>query len=254
MTEIILAIIIVIFLLLILAVLFLFTVKRVDVLVKKIFIDKLQEYDFLIEEKEKKVEELNLELETKRSEKEDLDLKIEKLISKKDQFAVENNDVVIPTGADFQDDKMFEKYKKIKEGFNFNYEQKVIDFLNSGKVNDDGKHYLYKDIRKVLTHKAIYKISTYNSEEQKTILNNLFHDDVKLIIKDLLEDKHFNIVNFVSKIDALISDTDPKIYIYVGDQRFNFNKLNPNIETIYDTKITEGFRIEYKGKIYDYSI
>ena len=67
-------------------------------------------------------------------------------------------------------------------------------------------------------------------------------------------DKYFNIVNFVSKIDALISDTDPKIYIYVGDQRFNFNKLNPNIETIYDTKITEGFRIEYKGKIYDYSI
>ena len=113
MNEIILAIIIVVLLLLILAVLFLFTVKRVNILVKKIFVDKLQEYDFLIEDKEKKVEELNLELETKRNEKEDLDQKIEKLMSKKDQFAVENNDVVIPTGADFQDDKMFEKYKKI---------------------------------------------------------------------------------------------------------------------------------------------
>lgn len=254
MNEIILAIIIVVLLLLILAILFLFTVKRVNVLVKKIFVDKLQEYDFLIEDKEKKVEELNLELETKRNEKDDLDQKIEKLMSKKDQFAVENNDVVIPTGADFQDDKMFEKYKKIKEGFNFDYEGKIIEFLNSGNVTNERDHYVYQEIRRVLTHKAIYKISTYNSEEQKMIVNNLFQDDVKALIKDLLEDKNFNIVNFVSKIDGLISITDPKIYIYVGDKRFNFNRLNPNIETIYDEKITEGFRIEYKGKIYDYSI
>ena len=55
MNEIILAIIVVLILLIVLACLFLFTVKRVNVLVKKIFVDKLQEYDFLIDDKEKKI-------------------------------------------------------------------------------------------------------------------------------------------------------------------------------------------------------
>ena len=62
MNEIILAIIVVLILLLILVCLFLFTIKRVNILVKKIFVDKLQEYDFLIEDKEKKVEELNKDI------------------------------------------------------------------------------------------------------------------------------------------------------------------------------------------------
>ena len=95
-----------------------------------------------------------------------------------------------------------------------------------------------------------------NNKEIEVINDDIFivaEDDINESAKRI-RDKYFNIVNFVSKIDSLIGDTDPRIYIYVGDRRFNFNRLNPNIETIYDTKITEGFRIEYKGKIYDYSI
>ena len=72
MNEIILAIIVVLILLLILVCLFLFTIKRVNILVKKIFVDKLQEYDFLIEDKEKKVEELNKDIETKKSNEKEL--------------------------------------------------------------------------------------------------------------------------------------------------------------------------------------
>ena len=69
MNEIIIAIIVVVVLLLILASLFLFTVRRVNVLVKKVFVDKLQEYDFLIEDREKKIEELNENIEIKKNDK-----------------------------------------------------------------------------------------------------------------------------------------------------------------------------------------
>ena len=79
MNEIVLAIIVVVVLLVILASLFLFTVKRVNILVKKIFVDKLQEYDFLIDDKEKKIEELNGNIEIKKNEEKELEDLINKL-------------------------------------------------------------------------------------------------------------------------------------------------------------------------------
>ena len=39
------------------------TVKRIDYNTKKYFVDKLQDYDYLIEEKKKKIDELNNEIE-----------------------------------------------------------------------------------------------------------------------------------------------------------------------------------------------
>ena len=114
MDEIIFAIIVVVILTLILTILFLFTIRRVNVLVRKNFIDKLQEYDFLVEDKENKIEELNKILETKREEEEYIIKSIEKLQAKKDEIEIEEIDVVIPKGADYQDEKMFEKYRKIK--------------------------------------------------------------------------------------------------------------------------------------------
>jgi len=254
MTEIGIAILIVGLLLLILAILFIFTVKRVNTLVKKFFIDKLQEYDFLIEDKEKKIEELNKEIDTKRSEQDELEIKIGKLQAKKDEYLEEKNEVVMPGGGDFQDEKMLERYKKIKQGFAFNYETKIKEFLASDHITYDENYQKYVCVRKGLTHKIIYKISTYSPEEQKLIINDILKEDAKELLKDLLNVRRFNIINFITKLDELITNSNPKIYIYVSNQNMNFNHLSKNIETVYDEKLTEGFRIEYKGKIYDYSI
>ena len=254
MNEMILAVIVVLILLLILASLFLFTVKRVNILVKKIFVDKLQEYDFLIDDKEKKVEELNKNIETKKNEEKELENLINKLKLEKEDFKQEETEVVMPNGADYEDGNLLESYKKIKEGFNFNYEDKINEFLKSEVVEEDNKYNIYVNIRNYFSHKNIYKISTYNSNEQKIIVEGLLNDDEKQLLKDLFVKSKFNIVKFINRLDELIKKSDPKIYIYVANKNMNFDKLNSNIETIYDEKMTEGFKVEYKGKIYDYSI
>jgi len=254
MNEIILAIIVVLILLLILASLFLFTVKRVNILVKKIFVDKLQEYDFLIEDKEKKVEELNKNIETKKNDEKELEDLISKLKAEREDLKIEESDVVMPKGADYEDGNLLENYKKIKEGFNFNYEDKVKDFLKAEVTDNDNKYDIYVNVKKYFSHKNVYKISTYNSNEQKIIVNGLLSDEEKEVLKDLLSKQRFNIVKFINRLDDLIKKTDPKIYIYVSSKNMNFDKLHNNIETIYDEKMTEGFKVEYKGKIYDYSI
>lgn len=254
MNEIILAIIVVLILLLILASLFLFTVKRVNILVKKIFVDKLQEYDFLIEDKEKKVEELNKDIETKKNDEKELEDLISKLKAEREDLKIEESEVVMPKGADYEDGNLLESYKKIKEGFNFDYEEKVKKFLKSEVTDNDDKYNVYVNIRNYFSHKNVYKISTYSSNEQKIIVNGLLSDEEKDVLKDLLNKSRFNIVKFINRLDDLIKKSDPKIYIYVSSKNMNFNKLNNNIETIYDEKMTEGFKVEYKGKIYDYSI
>ena len=66
--------------------------------------------------------------------------------------------------------------------------------------------------------------------------------------------------NIMNEALSLIKESDSdwekiaKLYIYVSDKNLKFNDLHKNIETIFDEKMTEGFKVEYKGKIYDYSI
>lgn len=254
MNEIILAIIVVLILLIVLACLFLFTVKRVNVLVKKIFVDKLQEYDFLIDDKEKKIEELNGNIEIKKNEEKELEDLINKLKIEAEDFKKEEVDVVMPKGADYEDGNLLENYKKIKEGFNFDYEEKIKKFLESELTKDDGKFNVYLNIKNYFSHKTVYKISTYGSNEQRIIVNGLLTEDEKNLVKDLLDTSKFNIVKFINKIEDLIKNNDPKIYIYVSDKNMKFNDLDSNIETVFDEKLTEGFKVEYKGKVYDYSI
>jgi hypothetical protein len=254
MNEIVLAIVVVVILTLILTILFLFTIRRVNILVRKNFIDKLQEYDFLVEDKENKVEELNKIIENKREEEQYIITNIEKLQAKKELIEINEVDVVIPKGADYQDEKMFEKYRKIKGVFNFSYENKIQEFLENEIDDNEDLYYVYLGIKEYLTHKVVYKISTYSPADQKIIINELLREDIKKYVKDLINVKKFSIAKFVNELDTRIMQNDPKIYIHVSNVNLNFNHLDERIETIYDETLTEGFKIKYKGKIYDYSI
>lgn len=255
MNEIVLAIIVVVVLLVILVCLFSLTIKRVDILVKKIFVDKLQEYDFLIEDREKRVEELNSNIETKKNEEKELVEKIKNLKDSQEEFSSSDGDVVMPMSADFEDGNLLEGYKKIKDGFDFDYEKVIKKFVKDELGEDTTCEYEeLQKIRSYFSHKNVYKISTYSGQEQKTIINELLSDEEKEKLKDLLNVSRFSVIKFVNKLDDLIKVNDPMIYVYVSDKNVNFDNLYKKIKTIYDEKIVEGFRIEYKGKVYDYSL
>ena len=255
MNEIVLAIIVVVVLLVILVCLFFLTIKRVDILIKKIFVDKLQEYDFLIEDREKRVEELNSNIETKKNEVKELVEKIDDLKSHFEESSFNSDDVVVPTGADFEDGNLLEGYKKIKDGFGFDYREVVKKFVEEElRVDTTSKYEDLKKIRGYFSHKNVYKISTYSSQEQIVIVNELLSDNEKNKIKNLFDTKKFSIIKFVNKLDDLIKMNDPTIYIYVADKNLNFDDVDKMIKTIYDEEIVEGFRIEYKGRVYDYSL
>lgn len=254
MNEIILAIGIVLFLLSLLVMILTFTVKRVNVLMKKTFVDKLQEYDYLINDKEKKIDFLDKSIDRKTKSYAKLEQEVELLEKNLEKVEeIKREHVILPTDADFEDGNILSGYKKIKEGFKFDIETKIKEFLLS--INSDDNHYeLYCTVKGYFTHNSIYTIMTYQSHEQKLIINELLSDIEKEVLSNLIHKKKFNVVKFLDELDSLILKSDPQIKIYIGNENENFNYLNKNITTIYDENITEGFKIVYKGIIYDYSI
>jgi hypothetical protein len=52
----------------------------------------------------------------------------------------------------------------------------------------------------------------------------------------------------------MINENNPNIYILVGTEEENYDKIDDRIRTIYDSSIYKGFKIIYKNKLYDYSL
>ena len=74
------------------------------------------------------------------------------------------------------------------------------------------------------------------------------------LVEKIIETNKFSVSGFLKKLENLIIKNNPKINVYVGNEEENYDNIADNVRTIYDSNIVDGFRIEYKGTIYDYSI
>ena len=253
MNEILVAIIIVAVLLLVLMLILTFMVKRINSMLKKIYVDKLQEYDFLINDKEERAIKLNSQIEEKEKEFEGLKNKIDEIGSGGNNTK-NKEDVILPTDTDYEDENILEDYKKIKSHFAFDKKKIISDFASKCSEVDDKTYKVLSKIRSYFTYKTMYKISSYQVEEQRLIINKLLTDDEKRYVNKLLNRKKFNVKTFVKRLDDLILNNNPTINVYVGNKNENYDNLNANVKTIYDKNIVDGFKIEYKGRLYDFSI
>ena len=253
MNEILIAIVIVAVLLLVLMLILTFMVKRINSMLKKIYVDKLQEYDFLINDKEEKAIKLNSEIEEKEKIYEGLKNKIDEFSETGNNVSIKE-EVILPSDTDYEDENILDSYRKIKDHFSFDKRKIIRDFIEKNSDGDDNTYKVLSNIRSYFTYKTMYKISSYQMEEQRLIVNNLLTDEEKKCVDKLLKRKKFSIKTFVKRLDDLILNNNPIINVYVGNKNENFDDLNANVKTIYDKKIVDGFKIEYKGKLYDYSI
>ena len=219
---------------------------------KEVFVDKLKEFDFLIGDKEQKINKLNEDISNKNEEIKELEGKINEL--KEFSQQTQKLDAVLPKVADLEDGDLLEKYKRIKENFNFNASEVLKMLVSSNSKNNSEIFKNLEKIKEKFTFDDIYEISTYQASEQLTIIKELLKDvDIKLV-EDLFNKKKFNVKNFLAELDKRIDVYNPKIKVFVGDKNINYDNIDSNIETIFSDDITEGFKIEYRGVIYDYSI
>ena len=247
--ELIIVIITVCFLVFVLSFLLYFITKKTNVLMKNKFIDNASELDVLIADKEKMLDDLNKDIENKEKVIKNLEGKENGLL----QSGVLSNEVSLPKNVDFDDGNLLHNYKLIREKFNFNTRKVVMDFVSQTKKFDDTSYNFYKKVRSYFTTSIVYKIVSYSKEEQYVIIENLLQDNEKQVLKKFSK-KNFNLRRFLDYLDKMIIKSDPCIKVLVGKKNISYNDIDKNVDTIYDETIIEGFKIIYRGIVYDYSL
>lgn len=251
MNEIVIIIIVIAFLSLVLTFLLTFIVKKTNGLVKSIYVDRMSEFDFLLGDKEKRVNELNDDIKKKTELISQLEEKAKEYI---DNDNIKKDDVIMPKLVGFEDTSTFNNYRVIKEKFSYDPTDVIKDFILRNSNDDINEYQLLKEVRGYFTFDVIYKIGLYQPHEQYEIVTSLLNNNELNRLKEYINKDKFDLKKFIEELDELLVKTDPEIKVLVGDKDSNYDNLGKNVTTCYDKKITEGFKIIYKGVIYDYSI
>ena len=254
-------------------------IKRINNKVKTYFIEKLQEYNYLIDEKEEELEKLRAVIieETKlkklKEQSEDIQKQevfpetifsseIEKKLQEMKLFKKamrEKEQIVydIPTPR-LREDSFFKNYKELKKKFKIDNEKTIKKFIEEHKsTEEDLKIYeILVNFRKQFAAETIYKMLTLSQEDQYKIVSEVLKPEEKKVlqIEKRFKNNRLNILKLLKIVEEKIKKYDPIIYVYVGNDSLNYDNLGKNIKTRYYKNMSEGVIIHYKGKMYDYSI
>jgi len=221
------------------------TVKMVNESSKKYFVNTIKEYDQIIDKKQEKLIQAKELTEVKPNQ-----IKKEKEYINKDETYI---NLKIPS---YIDETFFENYRKINETFNIDKEKTIQDFINKYVKEDEYiENKKYEDLKRKLNFEETYKMIGMDETEKNKYIEQNFNEQEKDIIKEFKQKyKKLDISKLKTYLDEQIDRTSPIIYVKVGSKYENYDRINPNIRTIYDDKVYTGMIIIYKSKIYDYSL
>ena len=101
----------------------------------------------------------------------------------------------------------------------------------------------------------IYLLKSLPNNDQEQKIKELLNDQEYKIYKLYKEiNKSNNIDGFIDYLNEMLDLNNPKIIVYVGDKKENYDHISENIKTIYRNDIYKGIKIKYQNRIYDYSL
>ena len=211
------------------------------------FVDKLKVYDNLINEKEKKMDELNGLIENKAQELNNSEEEKDK--NNQPIFLYDLGNVI------YKDKDIFKKMKDVDKKFTFDNKEILMKFFqntfDTETVSDYNRYYR---VRKKFTQDVMFSLMTKKKNVQREELKELLGDSSELLDDFIKSNKVFDLKKFISYLNKVIDSLDPHVYVYVGDKNLNYDNLNEYIKTVFDDSIFRGFKIIYRGKLYDYSL
>jgi len=230
-------------------------ISRIGQNAKKYFVNKLQDYDYIVQEKEKQIDELTDEIKILLNNRAELErYKLITLPKEKRNVAVTSTyKLKVPK---YREENFFMNYKELKQKFDFDKEELIKEFI---KEHQDKKHEQdYKTLcnfKNKFDKEAIYQLMTLTGEEQRKLLKTILTDREKQLINlNTILEKEFNILKLFEKIDEMILEVNPTINVYVSKYDKDYDYIDPYIRTKKYANMSEGIIIEYKGKRYDFSI
>lgn len=223
------------------------TVKTIDDKSKSYFVDKLKQYDYLIDEKEKKLSELEEELEKRKN-----GLEENKTREGKPTYDFDNSIIDLLTETNYLDKNIFAINKKIEEKFIINYEDLIKDFL--ANIKSDNKYDFCINLRNKFTPQEIYKIEIMLPDEREEYLNEFLTKEEHKVYEIFLSSNNFNMEDFIDYLNRLIELNNPTITVLVPNKNINYDYIDKRIKTKVSDSIYKGIKILYRNKIYDFSL
>lgn len=225
------------------------TVRKINTQTKLYFVDKLQEYDYLINQKEEKLNLINQEIREKELKNVD-----NSVSTKKKTYEFDYQIIDLLNKTQYQDKNIFELNKKIDEKFNIDYVALLNKFLE--KVTDDGTYQFCINFKNKFTSDLVYKLKIMDIDEQKKCLEELLDKNEYRIYNLYLEmaGKQASVDGFMEYLNELMDLNSPNVMVYVGSKTENYDYLSKYIKTVYSKDIYKGIRIIYRKRIYDYSL
>lgn len=210
---------------------------------KEYFALKLQDYDDLVEEREKRLIELEKNKERIRLEEEGDSEQEAAVVCVSDKL------------PEYQVEGLLQKMKTIDEEFDLDNDKIVTLFLkeNQSRTNEV-VHQELLALKKYLGQYEIYRKISGNKQLLFDIIQRLSPASQERINQYHLATNRFNVNDFLEYLEVEIRKSDPVIYIEVGDKDLNYDQWDARIKTVYNDKIYKGIRIRYQDKLYDYSL
>ena len=243
MTETFIAILVFCIVILLILVMF-FALKRIVIKINKqskdYYLDKLQVFDNLIEEKEKILKELNDEIIEKK-----------KKIENGDFGDLNSKEVVYVTSEkniDYDDEDLLNKMQEIDNKFNLNLNMILDNFIKEHYKEEDTRTYeTIVGIREKFDNDKVFELMSMDEndvlDEIKIIL-----DKNEFLYEDYIKNKdEFDLQDFLSYLDTIISKNDPYIHVIISNNS-RIKNDNEFVKIEVDDSIYRGMNILYKGK------
>ncbi len=223
------------------------TVNKINAQTKLYFVDKLQEYNHLIDEKEQKLNQIDKEI-----KKRELQRKENNNKDNLNNYEFDYNIIDLFSKTTYQDKSIFELTRKIDDKFNIDYNSILNKFI-SNIENDDTVYNFCQKLRNKFNSDTLYKIKTLDNIED-FIKELLTENEYKIYEAFKTTYKDTSIDNFINYLEELIDLNNPTILVYVGNKEENYDHLSKYIKTEYTPEIYRGIKIIYKNKMYDFSL
>lgn len=223
------------------------TVKQIDEKSKSYFVDKLQEYDYLIDEKEKKLSSLESEIEKRKNGLED-----NNVLDSKPNYDFDSSIIDLLTETDYLDKNIFELNKKIEEKFIINYEDLIKDFISN--IKDDDKYNFCVNLRNKFTPSLIYDIEVMLPDDRDNYLKEMLTKEEYKVYEIFIASNNFVMEDFIDYLNRLIELNDPNIVVLVPSKGINYDYIDKKIKTRVSDSIYKGIKIIYRNRIYDFSL
>ena len=159
--------------------------------------------------------------------------------------------------AEYREENFFYNYKELQKKFDINGEKIIRDFIESHKYKGNIRIYnSLKKFRQNFTVENTYEFLSLEVDDQLEFINEMLSKREKEIIhfEDYNNIEKFDIYNFLERVDEILQENDPTIYVYVGNINYNYDYIHPKIKTEMYKNMIEGIIIKYQKNIYDYSI